>query len=34
LASALIDGSRIWTTDLALAAAAEVLGVSYPDDPS
>ena len=34
LASALIDGLRLWTADRAVAAAAKRLGVAFPDSPA
>jgi predicted nucleic acid-binding protein len=34
LASALIEGLRLWTADRAVAAAARQLGVAFPDSPA
>jgi hypothetical protein len=33
LASALIEGLRLWTADRAVAAAARQLGIAFPDSP-
>jgi predicted nucleic acid-binding protein len=33
LASALMEGLRLWTADRAVAAAAKQLGIAFPDDP-
>jgi predicted nucleic acid-binding protein len=33
LASALIEGLRLWTTDRAVSAAARQLGIAFPDSP-
>jgi predicted nucleic acid-binding protein len=34
LASALIEESKLWTSDRAMAAAAKVLGIAFPDSPT
>jgi len=34
LASAVIDGSKLWTADRAVAAAAKALGIAFPDIPA
>lgn len=33
LASALIEGLRLWTADRAVSAAARQLGIAFPDNP-
>lgn len=34
LASALLEGLRVWTADRAVAAAAKQLGIGFPDSPA
>jgi predicted nucleic acid-binding protein len=34
LASATIEGLRVWTADRAMAAAAKQLGIAFPDSPA
>jgi hypothetical protein len=34
LASALIEESKLWTADRAMAAAATRLGIAFPDTPT